>query len=370
MRKVKPLIIGGILAASLAAAPMLASCGGDINNDEYRDDLVVVGDGSADDGGAAAATAEKDASDQAKEAASEEAAPEEAAPEEAASEEAPAQDSAEAADTPLERRPIAENLAATVSGIISSYGANASVTYTSLSDLDDYATFAVDGSEPHVSASMIKLAIMAEVFDQVNNGYLALEDSYTVQESDIVGGTGTLQGSGPGTQLSLSDLVRHMIAESDNVATNMLIDLVGMDAVNEEAAKLGLNATSLQRYMMDTDAQAAGIENHMSSDDAAVILILIANGEFYTPELSQLATDFLSQQTDAGGIAGSLSSGETFAHKTGTLTNVRHDAGIVQGEAPYVLSVFVEGTDEGSALSLMGEVTTAIETARANGEVA
>ncbi len=364
MRKVKPLIIGGILATSLAVAPMLASCGGDINNDKYRDDLAVVDEGSADDGGEAAETAEE-APDQAKEAD-----PEEVAPEEAAPEEAPAQEPAEPADTAPEQRPIAENLAATVSGIISSYGANASVTYTSLSDLDGYATFAVDGSEPHVSASMIKLAIMAEVFDQVNSGYLALEDSYTVQDSDIVGGTGTLQGSGPGTQLSLSDLVRHMIAESDNVATNMLIDLVGMDAVNEEAAKLGLNATSLQRYMMDTDAQAAGIENHMSSDDAAVILLLIANGEFYTPELSQLATDFLSQQTDAGGIAASLSSGETFAHKTGTLTNVKHDAGIVQGEAPYVLSVFVEGVDEGSALSLMGEVTTAIETARANGEVA
>lgn len=220
--------------------------------------------------------------------------------------------------------------------------------------------FNINGGVEHTSASMIKLVVLAEVFDQVSRGDLSLDELLTVEHNDIVGGSGVVQTMGKGVQLTIGDLARYMIAESDNVAANMLIDLVGMDAVNEEAANLGLAQTKLQRRMMDEGAAAQGLENLMSANDVAAVLASIAGGTFYSEDLSALALEFLEAQSDASGLLAGLPEGTMFAHKTGTLANVQNDGGIVEGDSPYVLVVLTQDMGSAQALDLMSEVAATI----------
>ena len=153
-----------------------------------------------------------------------------------------------------------------------------------------------------------------------------------------------------------------MISESDNTATNVLIDACGgMDAVNAKAKELGLAATRLNRMMMDSDAMAQGIENYVSADDLAVLFRMVYNGTFVDSELSELVLQALEQQTDNAGIPQGLPADIVFAHKTGTLSNVRHDGGIVECGHPYVLVVLCSGSgfNEEGALFSMEQIASA-----------
>lgn len=214
--------------------------------------------------------------------------------------------------------------------------------------------------EPMVSASMIKLAIAYTFLEQVAAGVYSLDDYYTLQASDIVGGTGSLGSFGAGAQVTYGQLVNKMISESDNTATNILIDAVGMNAVNSTAQKLELSATQLNRYMMDSEAMANGVENYTSANDVAALLQMAYEGLFVNPECSAVMMEALEQQQDYGGIQGGLPAGVTFAHKTGTLGTVRHDGGIVECEHPFVLVTLCGGPGfyEQGALDVMAEIAS------------
>lgn len=255
--------------------------------------------------------------------------------------------------------PTHDQLVEQLETALSAFQGSASVAYRSLADTSDPG-FSIAGDTQHTAASMIKLVVLAELFDQVSDGTLSLDAEIALEPTDIVGGSGTLQYQGAGTQITLEELARVMIAESDNTATNKIIDIVGMDKVNEEAGKLGLAHTKLQRRMLDESAQANGIENVMSADDAATILLSIAQGTFYGPELSGLALDFLKQQSDESGLLAGLPAGTAFAHKTGMLSGVQNDGGIVLSSKPYVLVMFVEDVDNGQALELMATISSLI----------
>ena len=139
---------------------------------------------------------------------------------------------------------------------------------------------------------MIKLVVLAALLDEAAAGQIDLSAQVEVTSSDIVSGTGTVQDDGPGTY-ELRELARRMIADSDNTATNVIVDLIGMDAVNEEASKLGLTGTVMARKMMDMVAADQGMRNRMTSDDAATILNLIASGKLVNEQMSELAMSFL-----------------------------------------------------------------------------
>ena len=212
--------------------------------------------------------------------------------------------------------------------------------------------------EQMVSASMIKMIVAYSAMQKVAAGELALDDVYTLQYSDIVGGTGSLQGRGAGAEVSYRELVTLMISESDNVATNVLIDAVGFEFINKQAEELGLHATKLGRKMMDFEAQAQGQENYVSADDLALLFQMVHEKTFVNAEASELVLSALEAQVDTAGILGGLPQGVAFAHKTGTLDIVHHDGGIVEGDRPYVLVVLCggEGFYEGGAYNAMAEL--------------
>lgn len=245
--------------------------------------------------------------------------------------------------------------------ILGDYGGTQGVYYFSVDSGDG---FDINGDKQIASASMIKLLILAELLQQVADGELSLDEQLTVASQDIVGGTGIIQNYGSGSY-SVEKLARLMIAESDNTATNVLIDKLGMGAVNGEAERLGLSNTVLARKMMDTAAQAAGRENYTSANDLGAILRLIAKDELVSPKYSKLAKQFLLEQSDNEGLAQGLQD-ESFGHKTGTLSNQRHDGGIVYGDngAEYVLVVMTQDMGISSANNLMSQVAAKTNSSR------
>ena len=225
-------------------------------------------------------------------------------------------------------------------------------------DLNTNTSVDIRGDEKMASASMIKLLIAETFLHQVVDGTFTLDDAYTLKDTDIVGGTGSLQGYGAGAQVSYRDLVFKMISESDNVATNVLIDACGMDAFNKEAKALGLKASEVNRRMMDLDASAAGVENYTSANDVAALLELVYKEEFVNAEMSKLMMQALEAQEDGECISRGLPQGVVFAHKTGTLATVRHDGGIIEGQRPFILVTLCggEGFSEPAALDTMAQL--------------
>ena len=276
------------------------------------------------------------------------------------------QDSVSAADT-IRQAAVAQNTAdierasagvrQAIEQVTAPYGQAVSVTYLPVGT--PAGIVSVNGSTQHASASMIKLVVLAALLDKVAAGEIDLAAQVEVTSSDIVSGTGTVQDDGPGTY-ELQDLARRMIADSDNTATNVIVDLIGMDAVNEEASKLGLTGTVMARKMMDMVAADQGMRNRMTSDDAATVLNLIATGKLVNEQMSELAMNFLLQQTINAGLTDAIPAGVQVVHKTGELIQAEHDGGIVLAAHPYVLVVMTEGIDNYLGVSVIADVSRAV----------
>ena len=244
-----------------------------------------------------------------------------------------------------------------IEALVEPYGGSASVYAVAL-DPQTFASLdgevAVASDARRVAASIIKLPILACALEVVTAGGLSLDAQITVTQQDIVGGSGNIQS------YSIDELLHTMIAQSDNVAANLVIGRLGMDTVNETCAALGLTQTVLARLMMDAEAQAQGRENYMSARDAAAVLQRLAAGTIATPELCERARGYLLAQEDARGIVEGVSGGVLVAHKTGSLANAQHDAAIVYAERPYVLAILTQDLEREQALALERDISFAI----------
>ena len=129
--------------------------------------------------------------------------------------------------------------------------------------------------------SAIKIPILMEVYKQAGEGRFELIDKLEVGRAQQVGGSGVLKELGDGTsELSIRDLCVLMVLVSDNTATNILIDLVGIENVNRTLQLLGFERTRLRRRMIDQAASARGDENTSTPAEAARIMELLYQGEF------------------------------------------------------------------------------------------
>lgn len=234
--------------------------------------------------------------------------------------------------------------------------------HTAFVDLTTGDRAGIDADTAVVSASMIKLIIAETFLGQVDAGKQSLDATYVLKDDDLVGGTGVLQGRGAGAEVTYRELVQAMISESDNVATNVLIDALGMEAVNDEAESLGLTGTRLNRRMMDMDAVNAGVENFVTADDVATLLKMVYDKTFVNAQMSALMLEALEAQSDDVGILTGLPADVVFAHKTGSLSTVRHDGGIAESDRPFVLVVLCggQGFTEDGALGTMGKMGAAV----------
>jgi|GEM_PF-484636 len=180
------------------------------------------------------------------------------------------------------------------------------------------------------SASLIKIPIVMTVYQLANQGVVSLDDQIVLQANVIVGGSGAIQYSAPGTIYSVRELCARMIYDSDNTAANMLLDHIGGFApVNQVMAQVGAGQTLLQRRMMDMQAQAAGIDNLTSPADMFLLVRTLRDGTLLGSAASQEIIGFMQQTTNRQKIPAYLPPDAVVSHKVGSLTGVEHDAGIV-----------------------------------------
>jgi len=202
-------------------------------------------------------------------------------------------------------------------------------------------TLAINPDMVFPAASMIKVPIMYTIMKQVVAGKIDLDASLVVTNDVRVGGAGILQELRPGITMTVRELVTLMIILSDNTATNMLIALVGMDAVNATMADVGLTSTVLRRQMMDFDAAWAGKENHTCASDMALLFGIIESSQDLPQQYSALMLDILKRQQVRDKLPFYLPEETVLAHKTGTLAGVEHDGGILfLPTGSYIICIF------------------------------
>jgi beta-lactamase class A len=209
-----------------------------------------------------------------------------------------------------------------------------------IEDLTTGDHFFLHEDEVFAQASSIKITVLANLYLQAQEGKLKLTDLYTVQSSDLVPDSDIMNGLTPGvTRITLRDLATMMVAVSDNSATNVLIDRVGMPNVNAMLDSLGLAHTRLRRKMMDLQAAKEGRENISSPREMMTLLGAIYHGKVLNKESTADFFKMLSTNKDSF-IPRDLPAGLMIANKPGELEAVRNDSGVVFVEGrPFVICV-------------------------------
>ncbi|MBQ8093023.1 MAG: serine hydrolase [Clostridia bacterium] len=206
------------------------------------------------------------------------------------------------------------------------------------------------GDLPIEAASVIKLPIMGTAFKAAAEGRLNLDDVVETDSREMMPGCGVITRLHAGLKLTIRDLIVLMIIVSDNTATNMMIDILGIEAVNRFIDSEGLKNTRLRRKMFDAESAARGIINTVSSDDMAVLLDKICKGKLVSAEASAEMLSILDEQQLNGKIPFYLSHNDDpdldidSAHKTGEDDGITHDVGILFTEPPMVFCFLSEHT--------------------------
>lgn len=207
-------------------------------------------------------------------------------------------------------------------------------------DLTTDESFSICGGQSVPSASTIKLVIMAELFSRVHAGTMRLDDTVTVTAQMHTGGDGILKELEPGHTFTLKEILTLMIIVSDNEATNILIDMLGMESINARAKEMGLECAHLGRKMMDSEAKKQGRDNFICAEDMEHILTQIHRGQLIGEAESRLMLDILLRQQQSGRLQLYLPEEVAVAHKCGDLDFLENDGGIIYvPESPYVLVV-------------------------------
>lgn len=233
---------------------------------------------------------------------------------------------------------------------------NISVVYK---DLTTGESFSYRAEEPHIAASVIKLFLMAAVFQGFAEDAFSPKDQILIRREDCVPSCGVLTYLQGERTVSVRDLTELMIIVSDNTAANALFDLVGEERLAEFLAdKLGLKKTVFRRKMFDDKRAAQGIENYVTAADAAWLLEKIYKGELISREASKEMYQILTHQRLNGKIPfylHTLANAPVIAHKTGEDCGVTHDVAIVEGERPFVLCFLGNKTNVADYERLMAE---------------
>lgn len=191
------------------------------------------------------------------------------------------------------------------------------------------------------SASIIKIPIMIEVLRQIELGNYSLDGKIKIEKEDKV--DFSIISELDVKEYSILDLLTLMIITSDNTATNILIDLVGYESVNALTEELKLENTKLKRKMMDFQAIKEGRKNTTTALDMANILEKLCKEELISKENSNLAINIMKRQTHIDSIPRYLDEDVVVANKTGSLSGLDHDVGIVYGgKTDYIIGVFTE----------------------------
>jgi beta-lactamase class A len=234
--------------------------------------------------------------------------------------------------------------------------AGAQALAISIYDLETCAEFGYHADRWFHAASTIKVAILVGVYGAIHRGELLPQSRVHVRNRFLSAFDGSPyrvrldRDANPdvhreiGRTLRVSELADAMITTSSNLATNLLLDLVGLDVLQRTLDGYGLDGVDLRRGVEDERAFEAGINNRVTANGLVGLLRLIGEERAFTPSLSRNMLDVLLGQHFNSGIPAGLPRDAKVAHKTGEISTIAHDAGLIYlpGRKPYALAVLTE----------------------------
>ena len=209
-----------------------------------------------------------------------------------------------------------------------------------IKDLETGKTWDYNADRLFPSASLIKVPIMAAVFEKIKLGAITLDTQIKLTRQGRVGGSGSLKWVRDGTSLSVMEIIYKMITESDNTATKMLIDYVGMPYLAEAFRNLGLERTNITPEGMSLSSRRVPRENYTTAREMALLMERIYSGDLVNREASEFMLDVLKHTKSRSRLRKGLPLGWEIGHKTGLLRKSCHDVGIVfSPRGDYVIAV-------------------------------
>jgi beta-lactamase class A len=234
--------------------------------------------------------------------------------------------------------------------------ASASAVAVAAYDFEHHTAWSLNSARWFHAASTIKVPVLLAVYDaieqqrfephsrvQVRNRFLGAVDGRPYRVSQGNDSNADVHAA-IGRMLTVHELAEHMIVTSSNLATNLLLDLVGVEAAQASLARMHLGGIDLQRGVDDESAWEAAINNRVTAAGLCDAMRLIEEGKAISPEASRAMLDILHQQRFRSGIPAGLPDDARVAHKTGEISTIAHDAGIVylDGRDAYVVVILTE----------------------------
>lgn len=223
------------------------------------------------------------------------------------------------------------------------------------------------------AASTMKVPVMIELYRQADAGTLSLNDTVLVTNTftSILDGSpyelsATEDSDGEiykamGTRLSYRALVEASITVSSNLATNILIEHLGAKNVQATVDRMGASGMQVLRGVEDQKAFDAGRNNTTDARGLLTLFEAIGKRTAVNAKASAEMIEVLTRQKFNDGIPAGVAAGTPVAHKTGSITRIHHDAGIVYGKRPYVLVVLTRGIQDGKvSAKLMADISRVI----------
>jgi beta-lactamase class A len=232
-------------------------------------------------------------------------------------------------------------------GLLRETGLPGGVVGAYVRNLPTGAGAALNGERRFPAASLFKLPVMVEVLKQQRLKRFNWDDELTVGREHWTDGSGVLQAR-IGERFKIGDLLRLMIDESDNIAANMLTDLVGVTSINQTMDAMGLRATRV------VDRFRENSQPTTSPDDIGRLLEITATGQLVDAQTSEEAIRLLERKQAHAWLGEGLPWWSKLAHKWGDVPNARHDAGIIY--TPRNQIVLVVLTENGNPKAAADEI--------------
>jgi len=235
--------------------------------------------------------------------------------------------------------------------------------------LDRQAEWFYHAEESFHAASTMKVPVMIELYRQVKEGKIRLDQSITIHNefhSLADGSPFKLDANddseanlykAEGQTRTLAQLCELMITVSSNLATNLIIEKLGVENIRATVHVLGADGMNVLRGVEDEKAYEKGLNNTTTARGLEVLMTAIAEGKAVDAESSKQMMAILEKQHFNEGIPAGLPAGTRVAHKTGEITKIHHDAAIVYAPRPFVLVILVRGlAEQKDSAALMADV--------------
>jgi beta-lactamase class A len=240
------------------------------------------------------------------------------------------------------------------------YAMPGGVVGMAIKDIQTGDSFSMNGGRSFNPASVIKIPVMIEAYNQMEQGRISFNTELTLEQHNKLPGAGSIQFFRNKSPFTVGRLIELMITDSDNTATAMLIEKLGMYRINATMKKVGMRKTVLRDWTMLN--KLPGRHNVTSPEDMLMVMEKMYQGRLISKSASEAMLATMKRQRHKWGIARFLPPTTVIANKTGSLDFVRNDVGIIwQNDKPYIVSIFAEHLPSNHGGSVMvGALSKAI----------